>query len=194
MVENPFNYDKYLVRRQLMKLFGASLRFYAPPNQSLALFVSMKAFKLKEDIRVYTDEQKLHEVMVIKARNIIDISSSYDVWDPVKNEKVGALKRRGLTSMIRDEWIIMDPYDREIGRITEDSVLLALARRFVTNLIPQTFHGEVSNRHVFTLKQHFNPFISKMDVDFTSDITKALDRRLGIAATVLMCCIEGRQR
>ncbi|MEN6521889.1 MAG: hypothetical protein ABFD46_12160 [Armatimonadota bacterium] len=193
MIDNPFSYNKYLVRRQFMKLFGATLRFYALPNQSLAFFVSMKAFKLKEDIRVYTDEQKRQEVLVIKARNIIDFSSAYDVWDPMKNEKVGALKRCGLKSMIKDEWVIMDQYDHEIGLITEDSMLLALLRRFITNLIPQKFHGEISNRHVFTLEQHFNPIISKMDVDFTPDITQALDRRLGIAATVLMCCIEGRQ-
>ncbi|MEN6372023.1 MAG: hypothetical protein ABFD64_08415 [Armatimonadota bacterium] len=193
MIENPFSYNKYLVCKQFMKLFGATLRFYAPSNQSLALFVSMKAFKLKEDIRVYTDEQKLHEVLAIKARSIIDISSVYDVWDPAKNEKVGALKRRGFKSMIKDEWVIMDQYDREIGLITEDSLLLALLRRFVTRLIPQKFHGEIGDRHVFTLEQHFNPIITKMDVDFTPDIMQTLDRRLGIAATVLMCCIEGRQ-
>lgn len=192
MESNPFGYSKYLLRKQFLKVFGGTFRIYNPSG-GLSLFASMKAFKLREDIRIYTDEQKLHEVLVIKARNIIDFSSAYDVWDPVLNVKIGVLKRRGLKSMLKDEWVIMNAADQDIGIIYEDSWLLAILRRFITNLIPQKFHGEIGGSSVFEFQQHFNPFLLKMDLDYSMDVGQQLDRRLGIAAAILLCAIESRQ-
>ena len=42
-------------------------------------------------------------------------------------------------------------------------------------------------------RQRFNPFILKLDVDFSADGDGRLDKRLGIAAGVLLSAIEGRQ-
>jgi hypothetical protein len=46
---------------------------------------------------------------------------------------------------------------------------------------------------VLCFRQRFNPFIAKIDLDFSMDTQGRLDRRLGIAAAVLLCAIEGRQ-
>lgn len=192
MSNGPFSHSNYTVRKQALKLFGGTFRIF-DPNGSLALFASMKAFKLKEDIRVYAEETMQNELLVIKARNVLDISSAYDVWDSKTNEKIGVLKRRGLKSIIKDEWVIMDAKDTEIGLITEDSWLMAILRRYATNLIPQSFDGVVQGKQAFKFSQHFNPFILKIDLDFTIDTERVLDRRLGIAAAVLLCGIEGRQ-
>lgn len=190
---NPFEHSTYLLRKQFFKLFGGSFRIYDPLG-NLAIFASMKAFKLKEDITLYPDESKSVELINIKARSIIDFSSAYDVFDSASGEKLGALKRRGLKSMLKDEWIIMDAMDHDIGVIREDSWVLALLRRFFTNLIPQSFHGQVGTADVFRFKQHFNPFVQKIGLDFTPDRSNTLDRRVGIAAAVLMSAIEGRQQ
>lgn len=189
---NPFGYSNYILRKQFLKVFGGSFRIYNPEG-SLALFASMKAFKLKEDISIYPDESKTSELLRIKARNVIDFSASYDVFDSTTDEKIGALRRRGFKSMLKDEWIILDSVDNELGCIREDSMLLALVRRFLTNLVPQSFKGEVRGTPVFTFKQHFNPFIEKINLDFSCDAGCLLDRRLGLAAAVLLCAIEGRQ-
>lgn len=190
---NPFEHTTYLLRRQVLKLFGGSFRIYNPTGD-LSLFASLKAFKLREDITIHPDESKCSELLRIKARNIIDFSAAYDVFDGASGEKVGALKRRGMKSLLRDEWVIMDAMDNEIGQIQEDRMLLAVLRRFLSNLIPQAFHGEMGGATVFTFKQHFNPFILKMTLDFSPDAANRLDRRLGIAAAVLLCAIEGRQQ
>lgn len=178
-------------------MFGGAFRIY-DEMQNLAFYADMKAFKLKEDIRIYTGEDKLNEVLVIKARNIIDISATYDIFDPIGQQKIGALRRKGLKSMFKDEWIILDSLDQEIGYIKEDSVLMAMLRRlmgeFIINLIPQTFVGDVRGFPVLTFKQNINPFALRINLDFTSDINRLLDRRLGIAAAILLCAIEGRQQ
>jgi hypothetical protein len=98
-----------------------------------------------------------------------------------------------LKSFIQDEWMIMDAQDNQIGTVKEDSMLLALVRRFLSNLVPQSFVGEVHGQTVFNFKRRFNPFILKMELDFSPDHTCALDRRLGIAAAILLTAIEGRQ-
>jgi hypothetical protein len=160
----------------------------------LVLFADLKAFRLREDIRVYAEEARLTEILTIKARQIIDFSAAYDVVDVTKREKVGALKRRGWKSLTRDEWVFMDAEDRDIGIIREDSTVLALARRFLTNLIPQTFHAQIDGKRIATYKQHFNPFALKLEADFSDDFARSLDRRLGLAAGILLSAVEGRQR
>ena len=70
---------------------------------------------------------------------------------------------------------------------------MALLRRFLTTLIPQKYNVEVNSRLVATFKQNFNPLVSKMNVDFSQDPGMDLDRRLALAAAVLLCAIDGKQ-
>ncbi len=188
-----FTHQNYLVRRKILKLFGASFHIFDPQG-NVVMFSSQKAFKLKEDIRIFTGEDMQTEVLTILARRIIDIAATYDVYDPLQaGMKVGALRRKGLRSMLRDEWIIMDERDNEIGLIQEDSMTLAMVRRLLTNLVPQRYAGFVRGTEVATFRQNFNPFVMKIELDFSMDGGNLLDRRLGIAAAVLLCAIEGRQ-
>ena len=187
-----FQHTNYLVRRKVFKLFGAAFHIY-DPSGNVAFYSNQKAFKLKEDIRVYTGEDMQTEVLTILARQIVDFSAAYDVFDPRSNLKVGAFKRKGMKSLIKDEWIIMDAENREIGLIQEDSMLLALIRRILTNLIPQKYHGLVNGQQVCLFKQNFNPFVTKIQLDYSMDAQGLLDRRLGIAGAILLCAIEGKQ-
>ena len=189
---SPFGLDRYIVRRKVLALFAPQFHIYDETERMVG-YVKQKAFKLKEDIRLYSDESMSTELLLIQARQILDISAAYDVIDSKSGQKVGALRRKGLKSILKDEWIIMDAGDAEIGLIQEDSALLATLRRFLTNLIPQKFLFQVRGRPVGMLKQAFNPFVFKAQVDFSEDPGKVLDRRLALAAVVLLLAIEGRQ-
>jgi uncharacterized protein YxjI len=193
MSDDRVSHSTYLVRKKLFSLLGSKFHIY-DPDGNLVFYSKMKPLRLRENIRLYTGEDMRNEVLSIKARNIIDFSATYDVIDARINEKVGALKRRGFKSVLKDEWIFLDNEDREIGFIKEDSRLFAFLRRFITNIIPQEFHGYVKGTPVCTFKQHFNPFVLKISADFSGDVNGLLDKRLGIAAAVLLCGIEGRQR
>lgn len=189
---NPaLQYDQYLLKRQVFALTG-KFRFFAP-NGQLVLFSEQKMFKLREDIRVYADENKTQEVLMIKARQIIDFSAAFDVVDSATGQKIGALRRKGLASILRDEWEFLDVNDRVIGSLFEDSMGLALLRRFLTNLVPQNYDATVGTNRIADYKQNFNPFTYELNIDFRMDTTQQLDRRLGIAAGILLAAIEGRQ-
>jgi len=190
---NPFSDARYTVRRDLFNVWNRKFRI-SNAQEQLVLYSEMKAMKLKEDIRVYADEGKTREVLVIKARQILDISATYDVWDSQSQTKVGALQRKGLKSVVRDEWNVLDASDRPVGKIQEDSLVLALLRRFLTNLIPQSYSVTLNEQELAEFKQNFNPFLLKLTLDFSRDPQGQLDRRLGIAAAILLCAIEGRQQ
>jgi uncharacterized protein YxjI len=189
-----FQYQTYLIRRKFFKIFGAAFHVYGP-NGELVFYSKQKAFRLREDIRLYGDEDATEEVLTIHARSWLDFAAAYDVVDSQTGEKVGGLKRRGFKSMVKDEWIFMDADDRDIGVIQEDSMALALIRRFVPygNFIPQKYAGTVYDQPVCEFRQHFNPFIQKITLDFSLDTGNLLDRRLGLAAAILLSAIEQRQ-
>jgi uncharacterized protein YxjI len=192
MQDTVFSHNRYLVRRKVLTLAGAKFHVF-DANGSLVFFSKMKAFSLREDIRLYRDESMSEELLLIKARQIIDFSAAYDVFDSKTMEKIGVFKRQGLKSILRDAWIIMDAGDNTIGSIREDSMLKSLLRRFLTNLIPQTFHAEMQEQTVCVYKQNFNPFVLKLDVDFSPDTRALFNRRLGIAGAILLGAVEGRQ-
>ena len=187
-----FQFPNYLLRRQAIALTG-KFRFYDPSGQ-LVMFSEQKMFRLREDIRVYGDENKSQEVLSIQARQIVDFSAAYDVVDTALNQKVGALRRRGWSSLLRDEWEVLDAGDNVIGKLFEDSVGLAMLRRLLLgSLLPQNYDITLSETRVADLKQRFNPFRYELDLDFSMDPSQRLDRRLGIAAATLLAAVEGKQ-
>jgi len=190
-MNSAFLHNQYLLKRQMFALAG-KFRFFDPSGK-LVLFSEQKMFKLREDIRVYSDESKTQEVLTIKARQIMDFSAAYDVVDSATSQKVGALRRKGLASILRDEWEILDVNDIVVGKLFEDSMGLALLRRFLSGLIPQNYDITFGTNRVADLKQAFNPFSYQLNIDFSMDTNKQLDRRLGLAAGILLAAVEGRQ-
>ena len=190
---NPiFQHPRYLLKRQAIALTG-KFRFY-DPNGTQVMFSEQRMFRLREDIRVYSDESKTQEVLSIKARQIMDFSASYDVVDTAMNQKVGVLRRKGLRSLLRDEWEILDANDRVVGLLFEDSIGLALLRRLVLgSWLPQNYDMTFGETRVGDLRQNFNLFRYELNLDFSMDVSRLLDRRLGIAAGILLAAVEGKE-
>ena len=192
-----FQHQQFVIRRDFFAFLGARVRVFSPAGE-LVQFCKMKAFKLKEDLTIFADAEKTEPLVRIRARNIIDLAAVYDVFDVTSGQEyhLGSLKRRGLKSMLRDEWEIWNTSDQPIGRIQEESGTLAAIRRFIDFakfFLPQEYNFTVHNYPVGRLKQTFNPFIMKMNANFTQDTQGYLDRRLAMAAANLLCTIEGKQ-
>ncbi|HKD15555.1 MAG TPA: hypothetical protein VKE71_13555, partial [Candidatus Angelobacter sp.] len=60
-------------------------------------------------------------------------------------------------------------------------------------IIPQSYTFELGGQEIGTARQNWNFFAPKMEVDFTNDPGKRLDRRLVAAAIVLLMAVERRQ-
>lgn len=189
---NPaFQHREYLFRRKVFKLFGGAFHVY-DTNGNVVFYSKQKAFKLKEDFRVYSDESMSQELLSITTSHILDIGATYNIRDATTGEAVGALRRKGLTSIIRDEWVILSKEGQEIGIVAETSIVTALLSRFI-GLIPQTYVVRANGQEVAEIKQHFNPFVLKYTMTI-SDVGLSIDPRLLIATGILLAGIEGRQK
>lgn len=184
-----FELDSYLVRRKVLRILGAGFHVYDDAGKVVA-YSDQKAFKLKEDIRVFTGEDKTDSLMRIQARQVIDFSACYDMVDESDGAMIGSARRKGLKSILRDSWELLDADGRPVGSLQEDSMFMALLRRFLTNLIPQSFHLGQGPSAVH-LRQHFNPFIYRLQVTIPESCR--IDRRLIFGLVVLIAAIEGRQ-
>lgn len=193
---DPFAGDHFVIRQQVFTLFHTKFHVYDSMG-TLLLFCKMKGFKLKEDIRLFSDESESTELISIQARSILDFSAGYDVVDSTSHERLGVLRRKGMMStFLRDSWELLTPDEQPYGTITEDSTLKALVRRFVdfaSFLMPQSFHVDIAGGRAATFKQNFNPFVKRLSVDFDTAGPIPLDRKLGLAAGVLVMAIEGKQ-
>lgn len=187
-----FTYDSYTLKRQVLALTG-KVRVFTPDGQ-LGLYSEQKMFRLREDIRVFEDENKTRELLWIQARQVIDFAAAYDITDQTSGQKVGALRRKGWKSMVRDAWEVLDPMDQIIATIREESPGLALLRRLLLgSLLPQRYEAIDSKESVLAnYQQLFHLFRYETNIEFTPG-TIQLDRRLGLAAGILLAIIEGKQ-
>jgi hypothetical protein len=184
--------NRYLIRRKVLTVLGQKFHVYDGHGQLLG-FSKQKAFKLKEDIRFYADETMTHEKMLIQARQVIDFAAAYDVVNSETGEKIGACRRKGWSSIMRDNWEILDVNDIPVAKVQEDSMLMATLRRFLSNLIPQHYViSDGDGRKQADLRVRFNPFVYKMEVEIDPDAT--VHRGLVLAVGILLAAIEGRQQ
>ncbi len=182
---------KLLARKKMFTFLGSEFEIF-DGQSNLKYYIKQKAFKLKEAITVF-DHTKTNPVLLIQARKWRDFSGTYDVSLP-DGQKIGALKRQGMASMFRDSWKILDLNDNIIGSIDEDSMMMAMLRRFLSNLIPQHFDITIGDQLVAEFDQHFNPFVAKFDLDFTKNSNGLLSHEIGIAIAILLLAVEGRQQ
>lgn len=190
-----YQHDRFVAQRQVLKLLGAAFRLKTEDGRLLA-YSKQKAFKLKEDIRVYADEEQTVELLYIQADRIVDFSAAYKVVDSQAGEPIGAIRRKGWTSLIRDSWELLDTNGVVRGRVMEDSQWKALVRRFAdfaSLLLPQTFLIQVDGQTVGTMRQNFLGIPPKYTVDLSHDMDGKLPRPIAIAAVILLLAIEGRQ-
>ncbi len=186
-----FSETEYVIRKKIFSFPGSKFHIY-DPQEKLVAFSYMKAFKLKEDIRIFTGEDRQQELFRIKARNIIDISATYDVINSATEETLGAWRRRGIKSVLRDEWRLIDSSEADSGVLKEDSMTLALVRRLLCNLIPQHYDLTINGEKAAEFTQNFNPFVMKIKLKvFRPDL---VDARTLLAGALLLCAIEGKQQ
>ncbi len=197
-------YKKLEFRRKFLKIFGAEIDITNPESNESVGFIEVKAWKLREDVRVYSDKSKGQELFRIHARNIIDFGVTYDVFDSKTDSPLFSMRRKGLRSaFLRDYWEFKDTDDKLIGTLQETSSGLALIRRY-TDLVP--FVGwaidlamsfwpltytiaDVSEAISATVIHQRNPVIIKFSLERTT-VKTSLDPRIPVAAIALLSVVD----
>jgi hypothetical protein len=182
------------IERQWGQLFGTSIRSY-DSQRRLVCFAKAKAFKLREEITFFRDEAQTVPMFKTKARNILDIAATYDMYTN-SGELFGSLRRKGImSSFAQDHWLLLDAAGNQVGEVKEDSLFLGIVRRhieLVAYFLPQTYHVTFGETIVAEIKQHKNPFTVKYDYSIDSDKYTQYEM-LFLAIANLLALIEARQ-
>ena len=183
--------NQYMIREKFWKIFGNKF-WFEDVNEKRYGFCEQKRFKLKEDIRIYSDESKSQEWLKIKQKQIVDAWGGYDIMDSQSGEHIGTVRRKFWASVLRTRWHLLDAAGNEIGMLIEDSMGYALARRILLGiLLPKKFHIEIGGGGEFvTMRQMFNPFIKKLVVNIPP--SHPLDRRFIAGLAIVIAAIDGR--
>ena len=83
-------------------------------------YVRKKKFKLKEDVRVYEDEDQRDLLFRIKADRVVDFGASYAVSGP-DGRLLGAVKQKGMRSLWKSTYDVSDPLGNGIAVIHEEN-------------------------------------------------------------------------
>jgi len=157
-------------------------------------FSKQKMFKLKEDIKIYTDEKMRTELFRIKQQQILDIWGTFAVIDSNTNQHLGYIKRKALaSSFIRDEYELFDANNQLIGGIYEEGGR-GLARKYLPGggLIPEKMTLVLHGQPVATINQLFKIIGDIWELNCVN-VPQYLDRRVLLSCLLMMGMIE-RQR
>ncbi len=186
--------QRFTIRQKVVRLLGAAFFLYDEAGLEIG-YCKQKAFRFREDLRLYTDRSRTKELFALKARSIIDFSATYDILTP-DGTMHGSVRRSGLSSMVRDTWQVHDAHGNQICKLSEDSTGSALARRLIplyAVFSPQRFDlTDLRGAVVASFQTRFNPLVYKLDIAIHDD-SPELDLYMVLAVGILIAAIEGRQ-
>ena len=183
--------NQYLIREKFLKFFGNKFHIM-DENDQLYGFCEQKRFKLKEDLRLYDDENKNNEWLVIKQRNIVDAWGGFDIFDPIDNQHLGTVRRQFWKSLLRTKWQVLDSEGNDIGMLLEDSMTQAILRRVFLGILPKkyTLHTR-GNDQPITMRQKFNPIIKKLIVNIPPE--NNFNRKFIAGLAIVISALDGRK-
>jgi uncharacterized protein YxjI len=84
------------------------------------LYVRQKALALREDVRIFADEQQQQQLFQVNADRWLDWSANYHVRT-VDGEHIGTIRRHGMRSLWKATYEVTDPNDQPAASIHEES-------------------------------------------------------------------------
>ncbi|ELZ92907.1 hypothetical protein C440_12339 [Haloferax mucosum ATCC BAA-1512] len=176
-----FDSSRYEVRQKV----SISTKYVVYEDGTPILSAKKKKFKLKEDFRL-KDYDSGDERFRVKADSVLDVSAAYDIVDSQTGERVGAVKR-GAFSFAKHTYQLLGPDGSVVGRIVEDNVPMAIARRVLSTLIPFSYRIEnAAGEPVGSIGEQFS-FRDKYTIDID---TEQMDPRLLVVGAVVIDAIE----
>ena len=89
-------------------------------------YVRQKMFRLKEAVSVFSDSTKSSTLCEIKADRMIDWSACYHMYD-YNGEAFGAVRRKGMRSIWKAHYEVLDENDAHISTIEEENPMAKVA-------------------------------------------------------------------
>lgn len=163
------------------------------------LYVKQKMFKLKESVKVFSDESQSQALYEMNADRIIDFSATYNITD-ASGRKIGACSRAGMKSIWRTSYSIADAAGNEIFTIREENAWIKvldglLGSVAILNLFtgyflhPAYLISRPDGFVVMRVKKQAAFFEGKFAVDQHTDLSER-DQTLCMLSSMMMLLLE----
>ncbi|WP_261513061.1 LURP-one-related/scramblase family protein [Chryseobacterium paludis] len=169
-------------------------------NGNYVAYVRQKMFKLKEDVIVFNDESKSQELFRIQANKWIDFNASYSLNDLIDKKNFGRLARKGMRSLWKSTYNILDSNDQPKFTVAEDNAWTKFFDGMVSEIpIIGMFTGYflnpaytvrgVDGKEYFKLKKMPSFFGRRFQLDRLIDIDDE-DESLVVLSLLMMVLLE----
>lgn len=176
----------YVVKRKFWSFLERVFRVWTGDGQ-LIMYIKHPLLKLREEFVVYEDEAQTRPMLRIKSRQVIAINFSYDITDATTGALYGSVQKKGLKSIVRDKFTLLDPGGVEIGYAEEQGA--SLLRRFIP-LLTSKHAIFARGAQVAWIQQRFRFFTKEFTVDLQPS---ELDPKFVLAVALLALIAEARR-
>jgi len=159
------------------------------PSGALFAFVEQPWFRLRTELVMYADEEQLRPILVLKNRRVAALNMEHDLFDAQSGQRLGVIRSRGLRSMFRDSWDILDADERLAGQMVEDGP--AFWRRLF-RLLPGRHHIELGGREVARIRQIFHLWRREFVLDIL-DVDDPIEPRFAVACALVAMMADLRR-
>lgn len=118
----------------------------------LIAFAQQKRLTFKEKVLFYSDKEKTQPIFTLRAEKVLDVHGKYIVED-MEGNFIGQFKKEFKQSLLKSTWSILNANEQPKLTVTENSLTLALFRRFA-GLLP--IIGDLVEIIVMFLRYHFS--------------------------------------
>lgn len=178
--------SQYVIKRRFWSFFERVFRVFTADGQ-LIMYIKHPMLRLREEFTVHADEAQTRPLLLVKSKQVIAINFSYEVTDISTGHVLGAVQKKGLRSIIRDKFLILDPAGTEIGYAEEQGA------SFMRRLFPWLTSKHaifVGGQQVAYIKQRFRFFTKEFEVSMAPS---QLDPRFVLAVALLALIAEARR-
>ncbi len=158
------------------------------------MYVKQKAFKLREDVTIFSDEQQQFPLVHMKADRIIDFAATYTIRDTA-DRVLGAVKGQGMRSLWHTQFAVMDASGNVVGSIEEDNPWVKVADGLVNEIPLVGWVAGLFINPAYTVTLNGRPSLhlvkkpSMLERHFTitntGDLTES-DELLALASVIMM--------
>ncbi len=167
----------------------------------LVMYIKQKAFKLREDVTIFSDEQQQFPLLHIKADRIIDFAATYTIRDTAERV-LGAVKGQGMRSLWRTNFAVLDAAGNAIGNIVEDNPWVKVADGLVNEIPLVGWVAGLFINPAYTATLHGRPALhlvkkpSMLERHFTitnsGDLSESDEQLLLASVVMMLLLIRGR--
>ena len=178
--------SSYRIKRPFWSFLERTFRVFTMDGQ-LIMRVRHPLLRIREQFTVFADEDETRPLLDIRARQMIAINFTFDVVDAATGATLGSVQKRGMRSLVRDRFLILDPGGAEVGMMEEQGA--SVLRRFVP-ILTSKHSVFINGQEVARMRQIFRFFTKEFEIHIAPGQG---DPRFILACALLALIAEARR-